>query len=164
MKIVINGIHANLRFASAHMIPCHEFCGGIHGHSYHVDVTVEGERGGPFGFVIDFKTVKGIVRGICKKLDHRVLIPTRSSEIVFKKLGKSPGDSIEFVTGDKEYKLPFEDCCLLPLPSTSAEDLAEYFAQELYQSISDQNSTIDSVQVCVNEGIGQGAYFTKSKE
>lgn len=42
MKIVINGIHANLRFASAHMIPCHEFCGGIHGHSYHVDVTVEG--------------------------------------------------------------------------------------------------------------------------
>jgi 6-pyruvoyltetrahydropterin/6-carboxytetrahydropterin synthase len=160
MKIVINGIHANLRFASAHMIPCHEFCGGIHGHSYHVDVTVAGERGGPFGFVVDFKTVKEIVRGTCEKLDHKVLIPLESREIEFKNID----NSVEFSIGDKEYKLPREDCCLLPLPSTSAEDLAEYFAEKLYLALVDLNTEVKSLQVCVNEGIGQGAYFTKNIE
>jgi len=65
MKIVINGIHANLRFSSAHMIPLHKSCGGIHGHSYIVDVQFEGERSGEFGFVVDFKKAKDIVHEIC---------------------------------------------------------------------------------------------------
>lgn len=157
MKIVINGIHANLRFASAHMIPCHEFCGGIHGHSYHVDVQVDGERGGEFGFVADFKTVKGLMRKICKELDHKLLLPANSKVIDFKNMG----DSLEFSIGEKEYKIPREDCSLLPLPSTSAEDLAEYFASKLFHELYPQNSGIKSVEVCVNEGIGQGASFKK---
>ena len=160
MKIVINGIHANLRFSSAHMIPCHEFCGGIHGHSYHVDVKVEGERDGPFGFVVDFKTVKELVREICKKLDHKVLIPLESDEIVF----FNTKDSVDFSIGNKNYKLPLEDCFLLNFPSTSAEDLAMYFADNLFQVLRDKNSGIKSVEICVNEGIGQGAYFTKNWE
>ena len=161
MKIIINGINANLRFSSAHMIPCHEFCGGIHGHSYHVDVQVEGERSGEFGFVVDFKKVKELMRSICDKLDHKVLIPLNSPEIEFKNLETS----VEFKIKDKEYKLPAEDCYLLPLKSTSAEDLAEYFADKLYDSlIEDVNKSenaINSVQICVNEGIGQGAYFER---
>ena len=157
MKIVINGIHANLRFSSAHMIPRHQFCGGIHGHSYHVDVVVEGERSGRFRFVVDFKEVKGIVRHICSKLDHKVLIPLKSDEIKFKNLE----DPVEFSIGPKEYKLPLEDCCLLPLDSTSAEDLAEFFAEELYNVLKESEDEITGVQICVNEGIGQGAYFVK---
>lgn len=157
MKIVINGIHANLRFSSAHMIPCHQFCGGIHGHSYHVDVHIEGERSGEFGFVVDFKIVKEMMRGLCKKLDHKVLIPTKCDEIEFKNLE----DKVEFSIGTKEYKLPLEDCYLLPLKSTSAEELAQYFAEELYNTLNKKSNTIKSIQVCVNEGIGQGAYYEK---
>ncbi len=164
MKVIINGIHANLRFSSAHMIPCHQFCGGIHGHSYHVDVQVEGERTGEFGFVVDFKKVKDLMRGICKKLDHKVLIPLNSAEIEFKNLE----NSVEFTIGNKEYKLPVEDCCLLPLKSTSAEDLAEYMADKLYNSLKEDGNnsknTIKSVQICVNEGIGQGAYFERKAD
>jgi 6-pyruvoyltetrahydropterin/6-carboxytetrahydropterin synthase len=161
MKIIINGIHANLRFSAAHMIPCHQFCGGIHGHSYHVDVQVEGERSGEFGFVVDFKKVKDLMRAICEKLDHKVLIPLKSDKIEFKNLE----NSIDFIIGDKEYKLPAEDCCLLPLKSTSAEDLAEFLADKLYNSLKKDGdkskNTLKSVQICVNEGIGQGAYFEK---
>jgi len=160
MKIIINGIHANLRFASAHMIPCHEFCGGIHGHSYHVDVTVEGERGGEFGFVVDFKTVKGIVRKICKKLDHKLLIPEKSKEIEFKNVDKF----VEFSIRDKEYKIPIEDCCLLPLTSTSAEAMSEHFAENLFQALAREEAGIKTLEICVNEGIGQGACFTKNAE
>jgi 6-pyruvoyltetrahydropterin/6-carboxytetrahydropterin synthase len=160
MKIVINGIHANLRFSAAHMIPKHESCGVIHGHSYIVDVVVEGERSGEFGFVVDFKKVKSIVRDICKELDHKLLIPLKNPEMQF----KSTEGSVEFSIGKKEYKLPAEDCCLLDLPSTSAEDLSEYFAEKLYRELEALNGEISSVQICVNEGIGQGAYFTKNRD
>ena len=159
MKIVINGIHANLRFSSAHMIPLHESCGGIHGHSYIVDLTVEGERSGEFGFVVDFKKAKNIVRDICSKLDHKVLIPRNSNVIEFT---NENDNSIEFRICDKEYKLPLEDCCLLPLKSTSAEDLAEYFAEETFKYLEKINNNLSSVQICVNEGIGQGAYFQRT--
>jgi len=163
MKIVINGIHANLRFSAAHMIPKHEFCGGIHGHSYHVDVVVEGERSGDFGFVVDFKKVKGIVRDICSKLDHKVLIPVESSDIEFISEDISKEKSIKFKIAEKGYVLPAGDCCLLPLKSTSAEELAEYFAEKVFESLNNKNEEIFSVQICVNEGIGQGAYYTKNK-
>lgn len=158
MKVVINGIHANLRFSSAHMIPFHESCGGIHGHSYIVDAYFEGERAGEFGFVVDFKNVKAIIRDICSKLDHKVLIPYESDVIEFTDKNEN---SIKFNIGKKEYKLPLEDCCLLPLKSTSAEDLAEYFAEEIFKYLEETNNNISSIQICVNEGIGQGAYFNK---
>lgn len=157
MKIVINGIHANLRFSAAHMIPEHDSCGCIHGHSYIVDVQVEGERSGKFGFVADFKEVKGIVRDICSKLDHKVLIPLQNKLITF----KSTEESVEFVIQGKEYKLPSEDCYLLDLKSTSAEDLAEYFAERVFEKLKEKGAKISSVEICVNEGIGQGAFFTK---
>jgi 6-pyruvoyltetrahydropterin/6-carboxytetrahydropterin synthase len=159
MKVVINGIHANLRFSSAHMIPGHQFCGGIHGHSYHVDVQVDGERCGEFGFVVDFKKVKDLMRDLCAELDHKVLIPLQSDDIRFNNME----GSVDFSIGAKGYSLPLEDCCLLPLKSTSAEELAEYFAVKLYKSLkkneNESEIKIGSVQVCVNEGIGQGAYF-----
>ena len=81
MKVNLDGIHTNLRFSAAHMVIGHESCGKIHGHSYIVDVEVEGERSGKFGFVIDFKVLKSITRKICKTLDHRVLIPVESPDL-----------------------------------------------------------------------------------
>ena len=159
MKIVINGIHANLRFSAAHMIPLHESCGVIHGHSYIVDAQFEGERSGEHGFVVDFKKAKGIVQDICSKLDHKVLIPCKSDVIEFKYKDEH---SLEFNVGPKEYKLPLEDCCLLPLRSTSAEDLAEYFVEEIYKYLKLTDNNISSIQICVNEGIGQGACIEKN--
>jgi len=156
LKIIINGIHANLRFSAAHMIPEHETCGVIHGHSYIVDVEVEGEPIGKHGFVVDFKDVKSIMRRICKKLDHHFLVPLESPlmDIHLKE------DSVEFQVAGKNYKIPIEDCYLLPIESTSAEGLAEYFAKKLYDRLKKHNKMIKTVRVCVNEGIGQGAVFT----
>ncbi|BDH78818.1 MAG TPA: 6-carboxytetrahydropterin synthase QueD [Methanothermobacter sp.] len=156
MKIIIEGIHANLRFSAAHMIPEHETCGVIHGHSYIVDVEVEGEPTGKHGFIVDFKDVKGIMRRICKRLDHRLLVPLESPLMDL----QVSDDKVEFQVAGKEYKIPKEDCCLLPIESTSAEGLAEYFARKLYEELKEYNKMIRNVKVCVNEGIGQGAIFT----
>ncbi len=170
MKILINGINANLRFSSAHLIPSHETCGFIHGHSYFVDVEIEGERAGEFQFVVDFKDVKNSLRSICNSLDHRLLVPVFNKHISFKdipdneksveKLQKEK--NLQFKIGDKGYTIPTVDCVLLPLPTSSAEDLAKFFADKLSEDLKDKGyDNLSSLSACVNEGIGQGALYQK---
>lgn len=170
MKIMINGINANLRFSSAHLIPSHESCGFIHGHSYFVDVEIEGECSGDFDFVVDFKEIKKLVSGICKELDHRFLVPTFSDELDFKGIKNkdsviedlSNNKSIQFKIASKGYTLPRVDCVLLPCKYTSAEDLSKFFVDRLYDFFINKNHNLTSISACVNEGIGQGALYTKT--
>jgi 6-pyruvoyltetrahydropterin/6-carboxytetrahydropterin synthase len=182
MKIIINGINAGLRFSSAHIIPVHDSCGFIHGHSYFVDVEIEGERSGDYDFVVDFKDVKDSVRAICNNLDHRVIIPINNKDMSFKGIANCERseesedistnndlsvldfcnkDYIEFTIKDKDYMLPMEDCVLLPLKHSSAEELSEYFANIIFEDLKEKGYKIDSVSVGINEGIGQGAFFKK---
>ncbi|MDR2874256.1 MAG: 6-carboxytetrahydropterin synthase [Methanobrevibacter sp.] len=168
MKIIINGINANLRFSSAHIIPNHDFCGYIHGHSYFVDVEIEGEQSGSFDFVVDFKDVKDSVAKICEKLDHRLLIPIFNKEIKFKSIDESIDldffknkEYIEFKIQEKEYKIPKTDTLLLPLKHSSAEELAKYFTEHLSNDIISKGWNVSSISTGVNEGIGQGAFFKK---
>ena len=45
-----------------------------HGHTYHIEVTVEGTVSEVDGFVIDFKDLKKILKdGILERMDHRLL-------------------------------------------------------------------------------------------
>lgn len=169
MKILINGVQSNLRFSSAHIIPGHESCGFIHGHSYFVDVEIEGERQGEFEFVVDFKDIKSYTRAICDELDHRLLIPIYNNLIDIKDFDKKK-DSIftlkklktfSFNINKKGYSIPSQDCVFLPLPYTSAEELAKFFAELLAKKLSEDYKNLEYISVCVNEGIGQGALYRK---
>ena len=169
MKIIINGINANLRFSAAHMIPTHKSCGFIHGHSYFVDIEIEGEKSGDFNFVVDFKEVKSIVKDICNSLDHRFLVPIYNNHMDFKDIDDEDLSieafddfkSIQFKIEHKGYTIPKEDCVLLPIKYTSAEALSEYFVEKIYDKLSN-TSNLKSISACVNEGMGQGAMFTKT--
>ncbi len=156
MRVNLDGIHTNLRFSAAHMVIGHESCGKIHGHSYIVDVEVEGQRNGQFGFVIDFKILKDITRKICKSLDHRVLIPLDSPDL---EVTYEDDNTIEFKVLDcLEYKLPKQDVVLLPTPSTTAESLSVYITENIVEEI-ENKEFLDYMEVQVNEGIGQGASY-----
>ena len=167
MKLLINGIQSNLRFSSAHVIPGHESCGFIHGHSYFVDVEIEGERAGKFDFIVDFKDVKSYTRAICDELDHRLLIPVYNDLIEFKDFDKEKDSifdlqkqkSVYFKIDGKGYTIPSVDCVFLPLPYSSAEELSMFFAKTLAKKLSETYDNIKYVVVCVNEGIGQGAEY-----
>ena len=169
MKILVNGMQANLRFSSAHVIPGHESCGHIHGHSYFVDVEIEGERTGKFKFVVDFKDVKSYTKAICDELDHRLLIPVYNNLIEFKDFDKEKDSifdlkkqkTVFFKVDGKGYSIPSFDCVFLPLPYTSAEELSKFFAQTLAKKLSEPYDNLEYVSVCVNEGIGQGAMYRK---
>lgn len=156
MKINLDGIHTNLRFSAAHMVIGHESCGKIHGHSYIVDVELQGKRSGQFGFVIDFKILKDITRKICKSLDHRLLIPYNSPDL---EVINENDKYFEFrLLNDMEYKLPKQDLVLLPITSTTAEELSTYITNNIVQELED-TSTLSYIEVQVNEGIGQGASY-----
>ena len=65
-------------FEACHHLPYYEgACHNVHGHSYKLDVTVEGQviKDGPKqGMIIDFKDLKKIVKeNVVDKLDHQDL-------------------------------------------------------------------------------------------
>ena len=69
--------------------------------------------------------------------------------------------SVYFKIDGKGYSIPSVDCVFLPLPYTSAEELSKFFAETLAKKLSETYDNLQSVSVCVNEGIGQGAAYRK---
>lgn len=61
-------------FEAAHQLPWHEGkCRNLHGHSYRLEVTVDGPVG-PDGIVVDFADLKAVVqREVIDRFDHRYL-------------------------------------------------------------------------------------------
>jgi 6-pyruvoyltetrahydropterin/6-carboxytetrahydropterin synthase len=53
----------------AHSLPGHHRCGQIHGHTYKVEVIVEGPKTG--GMVLDFADLKARTREVLQRYDHR---------------------------------------------------------------------------------------------
>jgi 6-pyruvoyltetrahydropterin/6-carboxytetrahydropterin synthase len=153
--IYIDGWKSNIRFSSAHIIPDYEKCGRLHGHTYAVHVKIVGKPDEK-GIIMDFALLKDIFKKIANELDHRVLIPEKSSLVTIKKEEKS----IKMLTLKKQYILPMEDCVLLPIESTSAENLAHYILDRALGKIT-ASKRIESVEVGVDEGLGQGARVTK---
>ena len=67
--------------------------------------------------------------------------------------------TVFFKIDGKGYSIPSEDCVFLPLPYTSAEELSKFFAETLAKKLSEDYDNLNSIAVCVNEGIGQGASY-----
>jgi len=59
-------------FEAAHYIPGHPKCGEIHGHSYKLEVVIEGQISSK-GMLIDFHDVKEKVNKVLKNYDHHLL-------------------------------------------------------------------------------------------
>ncbi len=55
----------------AHYLPGHVKCGSLHGHTYKIEVVIEGER--KSGMVMDFAEFKKAVREVLSSYDHRTL-------------------------------------------------------------------------------------------
>jgi 6-pyruvoyltetrahydropterin/6-carboxytetrahydropterin synthase len=53
----------------AHFLPGHAKCGQLHGHTYKVEVIVEGEKSG--GMIVDFGELRSRTREVLQRYDHR---------------------------------------------------------------------------------------------
>ena len=61
-------------FAAAHQLTMvAKKCENLHGHNWKVEVCVKGERHNEAGVLVDFGIIKGYVKEIMKRLDHKFL-------------------------------------------------------------------------------------------
>ena len=153
--VYIDGWKSNIRFSSIHIIPEYKKCGRLHGHTYAVHIRLTGDPD-ENGIIIDFSFLKELIKEIINELDHRILIPKNSKVVKFNK----NSNIIEMTSLDKKYIFPSEDCILLPISSTSAENLANYILEKVLEKIS-LNKRIKNIEIGVDEGFGQGARIIK---
>ena len=53
----------------AHSLPGHAKCGQLHGHTYKVEIVIEGPNQG--GMIVDFNELKAQAREVLHRYDHR---------------------------------------------------------------------------------------------
>jgi len=146
----------HLVFCSGHFISYEgDKCERLHGHNYRTAVEVEGDLDENC-YVFDFIALKHLTKAITDELDHRMLLPTRSSLIAV----EADPKSIHVRYRDREWLFPRDDCVLLPIENTTTELLARYIGQRLLEELRRQHGYQPRVlRVEVEENIGQSATF-----
>lgn len=69
-------LERSYRFEAAHFLPkvvAGHKCARMHGHSYLIQVTLEGELDPELGWLLDFGELDARADGLIQQLDHRVL-------------------------------------------------------------------------------------------
>lgn len=135
-------------FDAAHVLPNHAgLCRNCHGHSYRVEVTVSGDvntdpSSESLGMVIDFSILKDIFdRRIKSRLDHSLMLGTAPVKFIqtFLSLNNEShrNPETEYDPGSaanlKFLNEQFGKVVVLPIPTTTAENLADWMAGQFFQ-------------------------------
>ena len=155
MKLKLNGWDLSITFAAAHFIPGHHKCARLHGHVYAIHCEIDGDEGEDH-MVMDFTEIKRFLRDIADTLDHHVLVP--GGDGVAKVEVKD--EEVHVDVAGKRYMFPAEDCAIIDVPTTSAEELSKFILDWLIREVKFPE-TVRSVSIGVDEGKGQGAWCTR---
>ena len=139
-----------MHFSASHFLRSEDEFENLHGHNYTLEIKLTGSLNED-GMVYDFREAKSKALGICKTMDHKVLLPGESDTI---KVMKSD-EFIEVFVGEKRYVFPDEDCLIIPTKATTAELLAQYIHEHL-----DFPKDL-LVKVCVSESEGKTGCYKK---
>lgn len=141
-----------LVFSAAHFITfAGDTCECLHGHNY----GVKAEIAGPLDenqYVVDFIAFRDALAELVRQLDHHVLLPTTHPLIEVRE------DEVEVVVSfrTKRWVFPREDCMLLPISNTTAEQLAWWVATRLQEIMRPKVSAgIQWLEVGIDENHGQ---------
>jgi 6-pyruvoyltetrahydropterin/6-carboxytetrahydropterin synthase len=110
------------------------------------------------GIVLDFEIIKNALRVVTEELDHKLLIPTKSSHFRIES-----GPEVKVFLGEKAYMFPEEDVTFMDISSATAEALAQYILDKLI-SIIKVPKNVTKIELGVDEGWGQGAWVSKCFE
>jgi 6-pyruvoyl tetrahydropterin synthase/QueD family protein len=155
-KILIE--HGNLGFSAAHFITFDGTCEPLHGHNYGVRVEASGPLT-PDSYVLDFVTLKTIVRDLCKDWDHRFLLPLKNPHLQV----NEHDDAWELVYDPKtRYVLAKSAVVPLEIDNATAERLAEQLAQRIVMSLYDrqEGQYLTRLTVGIEETEMQTAFYT----
>jgi 6-pyruvoyltetrahydropterin/6-carboxytetrahydropterin synthase len=144
----------HLVFSAAHFITFNgNVCERLHGHNWRVAVEVAGPLD-ENRYVFDFIALRDHLQGIVNRLDHRMLLPLSHPAILV-----TAGESeVEARFEGRRWVFPREDCILLPVKNTTAEELAAWIAGEMKESVFDRvPHQLTDLRVEVEENFGQWA-------
>lgn len=143
-------------FSAAHFITfAGDICERLHGHNYGVRASV----GGPLDenrYVVDFIALRDAVLEQTQALDHHVILPSDHAEI------KVTADESETTARfrDRRWVFPNEDCVILPVINTTAEEIARVIAERVIDKtrpiFGDQ---LEWLEVAVDENQGQWGVY-----
>jgi len=139
-------------FSSAHFITfARDICERIHGHNYGVRVIVEGPLD-ENRYVVDFIALRDAVLAVTGTLDHHVLLARDHKEIL---LSSENGETTARFR-DRRWVFPDEDCVILPVINTTAEEIARVIAERVREQTAAQfGDAIATIEVAVDENNGQ---------
>jgi 6-pyruvoyltetrahydropterin/6-carboxytetrahydropterin synthase len=143
-------------FCSGHFISYEgSRCERLHGHNYRVAVEVSGPLDENY-YVFDFIALKNLVKSITDDLDHRMMLPLKNPLIQV----KPSGGQVEVSYRERRWSFPQDDCVLLPIENTTAEQLACYLAGRLRHLLQEQyRFHPETLRVEVEESPGQSALY-----
>ena len=144
----------HLVFSAAHFITFNgNVCERLHGHNWRTAV----ELSGPLDenrYVFDFIALRNALQQIVNELDHRVLLPTNHRCIRVQADEREVTATFE----NRRWLFPREDCVLLPVENTTAEEIAAWIGSRLRDVVKQQRgATIETIQIEVEENFGQWA-------
>ncbi|CAM9811493.1 unnamed protein product, partial [Ectocarpus sp. 4 AP-2014] len=117
----------DFKFSSSHFVAFEGFRERLHGHNYSCGVRLRGEVCED-GYVVDFGIVKKVMRKLCKGLNERFLCPMESDALEI----TLTGSQVVIVCQDgATFVLPRDDCALLPLVHSTAEELSHFLFSRL---------------------------------
>ena len=147
----------NLVFCAGHFITYTGSCEPLHGHNYRAAVTLEGPLD-ESEFVFNFVTLKRMMKALCDRLDHRMLLPSNNPLLDI----RSDAGSYTVKYQHKTYVFPAEDVVQLPIPNTTAEHIAAWIADRLAEDLAaDGADHLTALEVEVEETPGQSAVFRR---
>ena len=139
-------------FSAAHFITfAGDTCERLHGHNYGVRIAVEGPLDAN-RYVVDFIALRDAVLKQTAALDHHVLLPRDHAEI------KVEVGERETTAGFRERRwvFPNEDCVILPVVNTTAEEIAGVIAMRVRDQTREAfGDGLDFIEVGVDENQGQ---------
>ena len=147
----------NLVFCAGHFITYAGTCESLHGHNYRAAVTLEGTLD-ESEFVFDFVILKRMMKSICDRLDHRLLLPSHNPLLDIH--SDASGFTVRYQ--HKTYVFPREDVVQLPIPNTTAEHLAAWIGDQLVAALAAEGaSQLTVIEVEVEETVGQSAFWRR---
>ena len=139
-------------FSAAHFITfAGDICERIHGHNYAVRASVEGPLD-ENRYVVDFIALRDAVLAETQQLDHHVVLPADHAEI------KITSDEKETTAKfrDRRWVFPNEDCVILPVVNTTAEEMARVIAERVIERTKESfGKSLSWIEVAVDENQGQ---------
>ncbi|HLF77354.1 MAG TPA: 6-carboxytetrahydropterin synthase [Dehalococcoidia bacterium] len=150
----------NIGFVAGHFATFGGSCEPLHGHNYEVAAEVEGTLSED-SWVVNFITLKNLLRDASSKLDHRFMLQRDSRILEIDETETAWKVKTPAGTG---YVLPRTDVVALPIDNTTAERLAKWFCDGMWSKLAARSANMDSLTVEVWEGPGQRASYRRDRK